>query len=371
MKKLATVVSAAALFAAAVIPAIGAGNNCSSDTTGPFSTNYCTVNNSSNVTVTNTNTANVNNDVTARSNSGNNSASYNTLGGAITTGNATLNATVGTVANINTTTVSGGPAGSSNNGSNSITGPYSDNRATFNNLQTVTVNNVNEATVNNTVNVTADSGSNLADYNTGPASVATGNSRLGLAVNNHLNDSATGISAGAGGTGGNSGANSTTGPFSTDYVTINNTATATVTNPNTLYLDNIVDALSRSGNNSASYNTLGGEIGTGSAGAGVGINNEGNISTTTVQMAMGGFANDGSNGVTGPYSDNRLTLLNTLGITVTNPNTSTVNNTDNDTADSGSNVSDYNTGGGGVMAGLSDLVKSILNHLNDSLTVIQ
>ncbi len=370
MKKFATIAGSIALFAATVIPAIAA-NNCVNDTTGPFATNYCTVTNTSTVTVTNTNNANITNNVTARSNSGNNSASYNTLGGAISTGNATLNGTVSTVANINTTTVSGGPAASGNSGTNNITGPYSDNRNEITNTNTNVVDNVNTANVNNTVNVTADSGSNLADYNTGPASVQTGNSRLNFTVGNHLNDSATGISAGAGGTGSNSGMNGTTGPFSTDYNTITNTAEATVNNPNTLDLNNELFALSRSGNNSTSYNTLGGEIGTGNAGAGVGLNNEGNISTTTVALNMGGFGNSGVSEVTGPYSDNRNELLNTFVVSVTNPNISNVSNYDDDVADSGSNLSDYNTGGGGVVAGWSDLVKSILNHVNDVLNVIQ
>ncbi len=370
MKKLISIAGSVALFAATVFPAIAA-NNCVNDTTGPFAANYCTINNTSTVNVTNTNNATVTNNVTARSNSGNNSASYNTLGGAISTGNATLNGTVSTVANINTTTVSGGPAASGNSGTNNITGPYSDNRNTINNANTNVVNNVNSASVNNSVNVTADSGSNVADYNTGPASVMTGASRLNVSVGNHLNDSATGISAGAGGTGSNSGFNGTTGPFSTDYNTINNTASATVNNVNSLDLSNVLFALSRSGNNSASYNTLGGTIGTGSAAAGVGLSNEGNINTTTVALNMGGFGNSGVSDITGPYSDNRNTLLNNFMVSVANPNSSSVVNLDHDVADSGSNVSDYNTAGGGVVAGWSDLVKSILNHLNDTLNVIQ
>lgn len=371
MKKLVTIAGSIALLAATVLPVVATGNNCGNGTTGPLSDNYCTINNSSNVTVNNTNNATVTNNVTARSNSGGNSASMNTLGGSITTGNATLNATVSTVANVSTTTVTGGPAGAGNSGVNDITGPSSYNLIEINNTRKVKVNNYNDASVNNTVNVTANSGDNTADTNTGPASIQTGSARLSGSVGNHLNDSATGVSAGAGGTGGNSGANDTTGPLSDNYVTINNDAKAKVNNDNDLYLDNYLEALSRSGGNSASLNTLGGTIHTGGAGAGVGIGNEGNISTTTVQLAMGGFANDGSNGVTGPLSDNRVDLLNKLKVKVNNPNYSYVSNYDYDVADSGNNTADTNTGVGGVFAGLSDLVKSLLNHLNDSMTVVQ
>ncbi|MCL4339050.1 hypothetical protein M1271_05160 [Patescibacteria group bacterium] len=371
MKKFATIAGSIALLIGAVIPAMAAGNNCSNGTTGPLSHDYCYITNTSDVNVSNTNSLNLTNSVTAVSNTGHNSASYNTLGGNITTGNATLNATVNNVGNINTTTVTGGPSAANNSGSNNITGPSSDNRVTITNSQRVNVVNSNQADVRNTVDATADSGYNNGNYNTGPANVQTGSTVLGVNLQNHLNDSATGISAGAGGAGGNSVANDTTGPFSTDYVDVVNSANATVNNPNYLSLGNSVAVVSRSGNNGASYNTLGGNIGTGGSSAGVGMNNEGNISTTTIQMAMGGFANDGSNGVTGPLSDNRTTLLNSFGTSVSNPNNANVTNSDTDVADTGSNASNYNTGGGAVWAGLSDLWKTISNHLNDSLTVIQ
>ncbi|MBI4990730.1 hypothetical protein HZB96_01395, partial [Candidatus Gottesmanbacteria bacterium] len=175
MKKFVTIAGSVALMVAAVLPALAVGNNCSNGTTGPLSTNSCTVKNTSNVTVNNINDAQITNNVTARSNSGGNTASNNTLGGAVSTGNATLNATVSNTANINTTTVSGGPAASGNSGSNHITGPGDptddpnniDNQVWIENLRQVAVDNNNAAVVNNTVNVTANTGENGADNNTG------------------------------------------------------------------------------------------------------------------------------------------------------------------------------------------------------------
>ena len=401
MKKLITLAGSVALFAATIVPAIATGNNCSNGTTGPFATNYCTINNTSNVDVDNVNDAQITNNVTARTNTGGNTASYNTLGGAIHTGNSTLNATISNVANVNTTTVSGDPAASGNTGVNEITGPESDNRVNINNDRLVDVWNSNTATVTNEVSVESNTGENAADYNTGPASIDTGTAWLRSTVANHVNDNATGISAGAGGTGGNTASNSTTGPFSTDYVTVNNTSDIDVDNVNDLIVGNWVEALANSGRNSTSYTTLGGVIDTGVAGANVGVNTEGNINTTTIQMAMGGFANNAGNEITGPYSDNREELLNSQEVEVENWNnkcrshnadrlegldellTQTESNGECDVADlgvfnydsdevnTGENAADYNTLGGGVVSGMSDLVKSILTHLNDTLTVIE
>lgn len=393
MKKITTFLGAAALLAATLVPAFAAGNNCGNSTTGPFSNNTCTVNNSSNVTVNNVNDAQIVNNVRTVSSTGGNSASYNTLGGAISTGNASSNVTVSSVANVNTTNVTAGFAGGSNSGMNEITGPYSDNSAYINNDYRVNTYNSNTATVNNSVNSTADSGNNNADYNTGPASVRTGNTALGLSVANHVNDSFTAVSlGGSGSTNNNTVGNSTTGPFSTNDAVVNNTADVNINNVNDLRVDNRVLTDSNSGKNSASYNTLGGEILTGNATSNVGVNTEGNINTTAVSMALGSFTNDGSNDVTGPYSNNSSYVNNARNVLIDNWNNKCRshnaddrfgNNRDcdvndlgiindvNDSVDAGNNNGDYNTGGGIVTAGWSSLVESVLSHLNDVLNQVQ
>lgn len=392
MKKIATLGGAAILLAATLIPAFAA-NNCSNSTTGPFSNNTCTVNNSSNVTVNNVNDAQIINNVNSRSNSGGNSASYNTLGGTIHTGNATNNTTVGTVANISTTNMTVGWGGSNNFGGNEITGPYSNNDAYINNRTRVDVYNSNTATTNNSVNATADTGSNNADYNTGPASVYTGNAWLGLNVLTHENDSLTDLNIGAGGTGNNTAENSTTGPFSNNTATVNNDIDARVNNVNDLRVENRVNAAALTGFNSASYNTLGGDITTGNATAGVGVNTEGNISTTLLAAALGGFSNNASSSVTGPYSSNDQYVNNTRNVLVDNWNNKCRSHNADDRfgngtqgscdvndlgifndvdsiSDAGSNYGDYNTGGGSVMAGWASLMESVNSHLNDVLNSI-
>ena len=321
MRKIATAIGTTALFALAIVPAIATtGNNCSNGTTGPLSTNYCEIENESEVKVKNINDAQIVNKVSVTANTGNNSASYNTLGGSVYTGNATLNTTVSSVANINTTTITGGPAMSSNSGANGITGPDSDNRVEIENELEVEVENNNTMSVYNRVDTTSNTGFNLADYNTGPAQVRTGDARQWTGVFTHGNDNATAIDAGAGGSGGNDAENNTTGPLSTNYVEIENEAEIGVKNINDAIVKNFVRTLANTGFDSASYNTLGGDIDTGDADSGVGDDTAANINTTSIEVALGGFANSASNDVTGPLSDNRQEIENEQEIEVENWN---------------------------------------------------
>lgn len=406
MRKIATALGTAALFAAAVLPAVATGNNCGNGTTGPLSTNYCTINNSSDVSVENINDAQISNRVTVTANTGNNSASYNTLGGSVKTGNATLNTTVSNIANWNTTTITGGPAMSSNSGANEITGPSSDNRVTIDNRLKLDVDNSNTASVINEVDTISNSGNNRADFNTGPASVRTGDAAQWTGVLNHVNDNGTAIDAGAGGAGGNNAENNTTGPLSTDYVNINNDARVHVANINDAIIGNFVRTLANTGFNSASFNTLGGDVDTGNAVSGVDVESVANRNTTSVELAMGAFGNNASNDVTGPLSDNQEVINNNQKIDVENLNNKCkshnadrlgdlhrmyeegglvinpdnekcdvsdlgVFNYNNDVASTGENASDYNTGGGISETGWADLWKSIVTALNDTVTVIK
>src|SRR3989338_1349854 len=401
MKKLVTLIGSAALFAAAIIPAIAASNDCSNSTTGPFSNNTCSITNSDTITVNNVNDARIRNDVDAKSNTGKNSTSYNTLGGSIVTGDATSNVTVSNVANINTTNITAAlAAASQNSGSNSITGPNSDNNAFLTNSFFADVYNSNQADVKNDVEVRSNTGKNDADYNTGPASINTGDAWLGLLVNNHINDSLTAIRGGAGGSGSNTAENSTTGPFSNNTVSILNDHSANVNNVNDLRGKNDVDAKANSGKNDANKNTLGGDITTGGAAAGVGVDTQGNINSTLIAMALGGFDNEGSNSVTGPGGagdPNQVFITNSRNIVVDNWNNKCRNEDANEPwwwnpwkrvkqecnpaflgvfndvevkSDTGKNDADYNTGGGSVLSGFADLLEQVLTHLNDNLTEI-
>lgn len=413
MKKLITLTGSVALLAATVLPVFAtgttAGNSCSNGTTGPFSENSCTVNNTSNVSVSNYNDAKITNYIRAESNTGDNKASYNTLGGSISTGNATLNTTVSNIANINTTNITGGPAASGNSGSNNITGPGSvntygltggsyplsggSNDVMINNEHRVNVDNENTAEVNNMVDVKSNTGDNDAKYNTGPSMIDTGSSWMGLSVGTHVNDNLTRIAAGAGGTGGNTATNDTTGPFSDNSVTLNTTSDVGVLNYNDMKVKNHVEADSNTGKNEASDTTLGGTISTGSARAGVGVNTEGNLNETLVQMAMGGFANSGKNDITGPESENNTYVNNNQSVEVDNLNNKCqshnagsifhsydkeacrpwelgVENFVDAEANVGDNSAKYNTGPSDVEAAFAELIQNVMTHMNDSLTTI-
>ncbi len=388
MKKIATFVGAAALLASTLLPAIAAGNSCGNGTTGPGSNNTCSVTNASNVTVNNVNDAQIRNNVTTTSNTGGNSASNNTLGGSIVTGNASQNSTVSSVANVNTTNVTAGfGGGAGNTGMNSVTGPFSNNTAEIFNTANVRVQNDNTASINNVVNATADTGNNRADNNTGPATIRTGNSLLNTVVGNHANDSLTQVAVSGAGAGGNTVGNSTTGPFSNNTADITNSANATINNVNDLLVNNNVTVRSRTGINSASNNTLGGDIVTGNATAGLGVNTEGNINTSGVAVAFGGFGNDASSNVTGPDSVNNASVFNLQDALVNNRNNKCssedigrigcgtpagsnlgVFNDVDATSDAGNSNADNNTGPGSVMAGWASLVQSVMTHLNDNLS---
>jgi hypothetical protein len=398
LKKFATLVGSAALFAAALVPAIAATNNCTNGTTGPFSNNTCTIINTDNITVNNVNDARIHNDVDAKANTGGNSASTNTLGGKIVTGDASMNVTVSNVANINTTNITSAYAGGASNvGGNVITGPYSYNRTTIQNTFESNVLNSNTADVKNDVEVKSNTGYNDANTNTGPADIKTGDAWLGLGVGTHVNDNLTSIRGGAGGAGSNYAENSTTGPFSSNTVDIFNTFAANVNNVNDMRVRNDVEAYANTGKNDANKNTLGGDIETGDSSAAVGVDTEGNINSTLVAMAMGGFNNYGSNSVTGPEGDDPDVLIqNTRSVTVDNWNNKCeshnaedlvtrygrtykvgcepwllgVNNDVEVKSDTGNNEADTNTGGGEIYAGFADLMQQVLVHMNDTLTEI-
>lgn len=385
LKKLAAVAASAAVIGTTVlVPFAGAANDLSNSTTGPFSTNYNSVNNTSNVRVENVSDMAVTNNVTTVANTGHNSASYSTLGGSIMTGNATNNTTVKTTGNINTVSVTSGSAGASNNGTNDTTGPFSDNRNRVDNVSDIYVKNDNTAVIKNNVTAVSDTGNNSADYNTGPSMVNTGNALTNANVLTHANDSATEIKSWPGGLGGSMGLNNITGPYSTNYNDIFNKKNVTVNNVSDAAVWNDVTAVSNSGANSASYTTLGGDIRTANATTNVVLDTTANINTVSVALG-GGFGQGDENSITGPYSDNRNTINNTDDIAVSTRNNKCssedckdyegvkwgVWNRDVDIADTGNNVADYNTGPSLLDTGLAWVNKFIQTYMNDNFIKLQ
>lgn len=138
MKKLVSITSTFALLVPMLMPLASADNTSSNAITGYGSQNFSNVTNTNNVVVTNVSDTKIVNDVRTMSNTGGNDASYNTLGGSVSSGNAVNNVGILNTGNINTTVVKVGTAGG-NEAGNSITGALSTNTSDIDNINKVEV----------------------------------------------------------------------------------------------------------------------------------------------------------------------------------------------------------------------------------------
>ncbi|MEN9327602.1 MAG: hypothetical protein RI947_410 [Candidatus Parcubacteria bacterium] len=139
---------------------INSGDNTDIDTNA---------NSSSQTTVHNQNTAQVNQQIDAHANTGNNEASRNiSIGGnagIIMTGNAAVNTQQIVNANDNVTAISGGGTYGSNNTDIVNTGDGVDASTSSQSKRSTLVNNDNTLVVNQTANTSANTGNNRADRN--------------------------------------------------------------------------------------------------------------------------------------------------------------------------------------------------------------
>lgn len=295
--------------------------------TGPLSTNNALSDSSFTVKEANGNDAKLENDINLAAITGGNSASFNTGGGSIKTGDATALGNIVNLANTNLNvsqwlfgvvnifgTLAGNivlPEDSENTSTdsspavlaeNSSTGPGSTNDVTYNNesLDSFAVNNSAEITSN--LDVSANSGNNSASVNTGGGSVTTGladtsitnttvaNSNtikeegtVWMVIVNEMGKWVGHIIGDPWGTNTASNSlpvtqttlaeNSATGPFSTNNATYNSTADTSVTSNNTASISNNITANSDTGNNKTEFNTGAGEIETGNAKTGLNLVN--------------------------------------------------------------------------------------------------
>jgi len=392
MKKIVSITSVVALVGSMLMPLASAANTADNSITGYGSTNYSNVTNTNDVKVTNVSDTKIVNNVRTVSDTGGNSASYNTLGGAVSSGNAVNNVSLSSVGNINTTTVKVGTAGGNETG-NSITGALSTNTSDVTNTNKVRVLNDNTAWIENKVDAKSLTGDNSASYNTGVGTAMSGNASTNVGVATRVNDSATGVTLGLGGVGGNSGLNSTTGALSNNFATILNSNDVSVKNVSDAKVLNDVETLSGTGRNFSSYNTLGGHVLSGNAATGVSLDTTGNINTTTLAIAMGGFANEAGSAITGASSTNVSGVDNSNKFTVESRNNKGssedapdyckvsreafhhqecwgVYNYDEDFSLTGDNSGSFNTGLASVLSGVASIQKTVKTWLNDTFTAI-
>jgi len=413
LAKSAAILATASLVAVNILPAFA--DSATNDTTGFHSSNTTEVENKNKVTVTNVSDAYILNVVKTTANTGGNSASQNTLGGMVQTGDAATNVVLNNSANINTTLLSLSRSGSSNTAGNSVTGAESTNEAEIENKNKIDVLNDNTAVLKNIVCAESNTGGNAANQNTGldpetgaplGGQVQTGDAATAVYLNNRANDSFTKIT-GLADFGINNVGNAITGFHSSNEAEIENKNFVDVENVSDASVFNKVRASATTGANSASQNTLGGMIGTGDAQVALGhvnaageitygLDTNANIVTTLIDGDLGGSQTISGNSVTGAESTNETELENKNFIEVSNRNNKGdsedagdyecdgvnsitdlkcrfhwgVVNIDEDNANTGGNWGNQNTYPGSIASGIAMVGKYIRVCLNDTLTSI-
>ncbi len=286
--------------------------------TGSGSTNGGTINNTNGLNVNASSTGNITNNVDLTAQSGNATASKNTIAGNVGTGSATAQANI--INLINSFISSGSsffgilnifgnlngdilfpdgflngllgsgplPAGSASVAANN-TGSGSTNQGTINNTQQTNLTGSSTQNFNNNLNTTAGSGSANLSGNTTAGNVSTGaattsGSLFNLANSSIFGDNAVlvmvnvlghwmgrimslpgGTSQGALLTGNATVTQNATGAGSTNTGTINNTGTANINQASVGTITNNVNVAAQSGNATATDNTKVGDVATGTA----------------------------------------------------------------------------------------------------------
>ena len=148
-------------------------NNSSSSTAGASSQNNASSDNSNQTDIQNNNNSQTINNTGASSSSGQNSASYNTGSGIVTTGQSDTSSSIGNQSNANQTAIGQTGNNSSSTPSNSITGQDSQNNASSAQTDQTDISNDNDSDTQNNLYVEKITGLNSSDYNTGAGVVDT------------------------------------------------------------------------------------------------------------------------------------------------------------------------------------------------------
>lgn len=300
----------------------GTGSGSVNTGNGADSNNNANTNSSSNTSIDNTNNLNLDNNVTLYANTGDNSADANMGAGIIDTGDANIanniinflnnNIVAGAQWLLSTVNIYGDMSGnivlpreadlsgcgcaSDISAINSGNGSNSTNTTSSTSNDTLLVNNLNNAVINNNLGIDANTGNNSADKNMGSTSINTGN----LDVNSNLVTVANTNTVGQGDTwwlvlvnnqgewtgkivGANEGdtidgsgltfgigpngqivaLNSGNGADSNNNANTTSNNTTTINNTNNAVINNNVNIVANTGNNTADKNMQGASITTG------------------------------------------------------------------------------------------------------------
>ncbi len=264
-KRITTAIATGAVLVNALAP-VAFAQEVTVSGNGAFSDSAVNVSNNSSTSVNQTNNANVVNKVSSNANSGGNSSKFNTGGSTnITTGKAVTDTTVSNSLNLNSASVAN--CGTCTGGADVTVqgnGAYSDNGVSLNNNKSVSLNQNNNANVKNFIETNANSGKNDSKFNTGGNnSINTGLAGSVVNVTTNANANVATIGGGNGSLGGSSvviGGPSATdgnGAFSDNGVALNGNSAVVLSQDNSAYIKNIVDANSNSGKNDSKFNTAG------------------------------------------------------------------------------------------------------------------
>ena len=390
----------------------------SNSNTGANSENEADISVSEEVIVNNQNDAWIFNEALIRSQTGNNIASFNTGSGIITTQIAKGNGELVNLINKNILSTEN-QENSSSSVSNENTGYQSENNASENLNNKITLRNLNSANVTNKIKASAVSGKNKADSNTGHGIIVSGNAELGLNLLNIANtniinsnsfyadwknvhenlnasinigeevNSNPSLSSAI-----KTAINSNTGANSSNVSIIQSNNEINIVNNNNGNLNNDIEASSISGQNTSNSNTGSASIATGEAKSAVNIVNflNSNINASNWWLkAINIFGdwngdlilpplpsanltlatninNTQSNTDSGANSTNTTAVSSTQETTVQNSNTSSILNNVNIKTNTGNNLSSYNGGSGSVRFGKADAETNEINVSNINIT---
>ncbi len=366
-KQLLSVLATGAVFASMVSPAFADeyvinGNGYSANST-------INVAQTSNNTVVQNNTANVSNYVNATASTGHNSANQNTGGSVgIQTGNATVNTSVNNTLNSNWAKIDCCPGVGNTTVNITGNGAYSKNKVSLNETSNNSVYQDNNAYVDNNVNATAKTGGNDANQNTGNGTsvlISTGNAWVNSDVSTKANVNKAFIGDPRLG---NSGSINVlidgNGASSNNSVNITEKKNNLVSQNNSAYVDNDVNATAKTGDNNANQNTGGSVfISTGNAWAAASVDNSLNFNVADIDC---GCISDIVAKVKGNGADsnNKIKTTLTSDKTVYQDNYADLYNDVNAKAKTGFNDANQNTGPAG-----EDPVLVITGDASDWTTV--
>lgn len=308
------------------------------------------------------NHADINNTGSAEATTGGNSSNRNTGGGEVDSGDADISGRLRNMVNTLESYFSGNFGDVDWDLLNEITGSNSDNENDISVEQEIDLDVENRAELLNALGLFASSGENSANRNTGGGEVRSGDAMSGADVLNRLN-SGGGYEAEFGDVHVAS-ENSTTGADSTNENDIDVDQEIDVDVDNHANVVNTISSSSTTGGNESNRNTGGGKVDSGNAEASAKVEN------TINQGAQGGgveFSDvhvDTSNKTTGADSTNENDVDVDQDADVDVDNHAEITNSVEQSASTGDNEANRNTGGGEVSTGDATVSIDFSNSVN-------